>query len=58
MQYLFSVIHDAPDLATADEMAAIDVLTTGSTTRATGSSPAASGCPPMPPSSTTGAGRR
>jgi hypothetical protein len=26
MQYLFSVIHDAPDLATPDEMAAIDVF--------------------------------
>jgi hypothetical protein len=26
MQYLVSVIHDAPDLATSDEMAAIDVF--------------------------------
>jgi hypothetical protein len=26
MQYLVSVIHDAPDLATPDEMAAIDVF--------------------------------
>jgi hypothetical protein len=26
MQYLVSVIHDSPDLATADEMAAIDVF--------------------------------
>lgn len=26
MQYLLSVIHDGPDLATADEMAAIDVF--------------------------------
>ena len=26
MQYLFSVIHDAPGLATPDEMAAIDVF--------------------------------
>jgi len=26
MQYLVSVIHDAPDLATSEEMAAIDVF--------------------------------
>ena len=26
MQYLVSVIHDAPDLATPDEMAAIDAF--------------------------------
>jgi hypothetical protein len=26
MQYLLSVIHDSPDLATADEMATIDVF--------------------------------
>ncbi|HSE07110.1 MAG TPA: YciI family protein [Nocardioidaceae bacterium] len=29
MQYLFSVIHDQPDLATSDEMAAIDAYNEG-----------------------------
>ncbi|MEW1910986.1 hypothetical protein AB0442_21470 [Kitasatospora sp. NPDC085895] len=45
MQYLFSVIHDDSGLATAEEMAAIDVFNDGLRAEGHWSSPPASADP-------------
>ncbi len=58
MQYLVSVIDDTAGLATPGEMAAISAFSGRLEAEGHRSSPAASGRPARPPSSTAGAGRR
>ena len=54
MQYLVSVIDDGAGRATPTEEADIDAFNEGCRPRGTGSSPADSGQPTQPLSSTTG----
>jgi hypothetical protein len=56
--YLFSVLHDSDDSATAEEMAGIDAFNEQLRAEATGSWQAASDHPTWPPSSMAGTGSR